>query len=416
MKIILVADHASIDFGGEAALPCHYFRVLLARDIDVFLVVHERSRSFLEKYFKGHKHRIFYVPDTKLHRLIHFVQKPLPDRLGYLTFGFMLRVLTQIQQKKRIRALITNKQETIIHQVIPVSPKESSLMYGFGVPVIYGPLNGGMNYPEHFSGYESRFVFWVNRIGRSFSGIMNILFPGKKEAALLLVANKRSEAALPKNLKGATRLLVDNAVDLSLWKPLPDKVTTTPTFVYVGRLIPLKGVDILLDAFFNACEQYGKMILHIIGDGVERKHLEQFVNNHASSVGEVKFEGWLQQVEITEFLSGARALVLPSLHDCGGVVLLEAMASSVAVIATNWGGPADYLDDTCGFLVDPISRVTLVDGFSNALLSLAKDPELARKMGIAGRCKVEQEYDWERKLDEMIEIYQEQLSNVIGSE
>jgi len=413
MRIILVADHASIDFGGEAALPCHYFRVLLARKVDVFLVVHSRSEAFLREHFSEHRQRILYVEDTKLHYSIDVCQRFFPDRLAYLSFGFILRTLTQVQQKKMIKQLVADSHAeqipVLIHQVIPVSPKAPSLMYGFGVPVIYGPLNGGMSYPPGFTGYESAVGLWFNAIGRRLSGVLNRILPGKREASLILVANQRSENALPKGLKGKVVQVVDNGVDLSLWTRFSTMSSASPSFVYVGRLIPLKGVDILLDAFFAACDQYGSMTLHIIGDGDERRRLEAIVAERAPANADVCFQGWLAQADIASFMEGARALVLPSLHDCGGAVLLEAMASSLAVIATNWGGPADYLDQDCGFLVDPSSRLDLVDGFRDALLLLANDPEKAKRMGEAGRRKVENEYDWERKMDEMLVIYREQL-------
>ncbi|MFT7389301.1 MAG: hypothetical protein ACI8VC_002567 [Candidatus Endobugula sp.] len=100
MEVILVAEHASIDFGGEAALPCHYFRILLSRNIDVCLIVHERSKPFLDDFFSCNQERIFYIKDSWLHRFLHSCLKPLPARLGGMTFGFALRMLTQILQKK----------------------------------------------------------------------------------------------------------------------------------------------------------------------------------------------------------------------------------------------------------------------------------------------------------------------------
>ena len=412
MKIILVADHASIDFGGEAALPCHYFRILLARAIDVELVVHERSKPFLEKSFHNHQANIHYIRDSQWHRLIYFFQQQLPTRIGYLSFGFLLRTLTQIQQKHLVSQLISDPSNTVVHQVIPVSPKAPSMLFNMGVPVAFGPLNGGMTYPNAFSYYEGRLSNGFNRIGRLFSGLINRCFPGKLQANMIMVANERTKAALPKGLTGDVRIIVENGVDLSVWNKTPTAAEKTPPqFIYIGRLVDWKAVDLLLTAFYQACEPFGKMALHIVGDGSERDTLEGMVSQHHNSNAQVIFHGWLPQRDIAPLLSRARALVLPSLYECGGAVVLEAMASSIAVISTNWGGPTDYLDSRCGLLVEPSSREALITGFKEAMLTLAQQPETAQQMGIAGRKKVEEQYNWERKVDEVMAIYQELLTS-----
>jgi len=86
-------------------------------------------------------------------------------------------------------------------------------------------------------------------------------------------------------------------------------------------------------------------------------------------------------------------------------VVLEAMASALPVIATRWGGPADYLDDDCGILIEPTGRRFLVQELASAMTRLANDRPLRERLGANGRKKVEREYDWERKLDRMLEIY-----------
>ncbi len=75
------------------------------------------------------------------------------------------------------------------------------------------------------------------------------------------------------------------------------------------------------------------------------------------------------------------------------------------VIATNWGGPADYIDSSCGILVAPANRDSFIAGLAHAMQTLALDPALRRTLGDAGRAKVMREYDWERKVDRILEIY-----------
>ncbi|MEL6165989.1 MAG: glycosyltransferase, partial [Cyanobacteria bacterium J06628_3] len=75
------------------------------------------------------------------------------------------------------------------------------------------------------------------------------------------------------------------------------------------------------------------------------------------------------------------------------------------VIATKWGGPVDYLDESCGILIEPTSKAVLVKGFINAMQKLAQEPQLRLQLGEAAKERVRQHFDWERKIDRILEIY-----------
>ena len=65
--------------------------------------------------------------------------------------------------------------------------------------------------------------------------------------------------------------------------------------------------------------------------------------------------------------------------------MLEAMATGTPVIATRWGGPADYLDASCGLLVEPSSREALIQGLAGAMQKLIAEPGLGRRFGNQGK-------------------------------
>lgn len=415
-RILLVAEHASAKFGGEAALALHYYRVLRARGQKVWLVAHERTRAELMTLFPNDADFMCFVADTKWHRLLWRVGQKLPTRLANFSTGFVMRVLSQLVQRKLIKQLVQSKGITVIHQPMPVSPKEPSLIYDLGAPVIIGPMNGGMDYPPAFKTMQSRLGATALWLGRSAASVMNRLMPGKRKAALLLVANERTKQALPSCLQAVeVQILVENGVNLSLWKDVPRTAERSPLepthFVFMGRLIALKAVDLLLVAFAQAARQ-APMSLSIVGDGVERQHLERLATDlglmgAARQAGKVHFSGWLPQESCAAVLRESDALVLPSLHECGGAVVLEAMAMALPAIATNWGGPADYLDSSCGILVDPTSRDGLVSGLRDALQTLAKQPDLRVSMGRVGRQKIIDQFDWEVKVDRILEFYRQ---------
>jgi glycosyltransferase involved in cell wall biosynthesis len=414
LRVLIVAEHASLKFGGEAALPLHYYRILRRRRIPVWLVVHERTRGELESLFPLDRDRIVFVPDTKAHLFVWRLSQLLPDRISSFTAGFLLRYLTQVAQRREIRRLLREHAISVIHQPIPVSPKEPSLIFGMNVPVIMGPMNGGMHYPPGFLKLQTRTERLALATGRRLADFMNYLLPGKREAAMLLVANERTRAALPRGVCSNVVMLVENGVDLTLWNvpktSANDSTSAIAHFVFMGRLVDWKAVDLLLLAYKRASTQT-PMTLSIIGSGDERVNLEQMarsldiLDERNGQPGKVCFLGWMSQTDCAGQLARCDALVLPSMAECGGAVVLEAMAMEVPVIATAWGGPLDYLDSSCGILVEPSSKEPFVDDLALALIRLATHPQDRRAMGRAGRLKIIRDFDWETKVDRMLEHY-----------
>lgn len=416
LKVVIVSEHASARFGGEAALPLHYFRVLRARGQPVWLVTHSRTRDELTQLFPGET-RIHYIEDTRLNRLMWRIAQRLPAQIAYFTVGFVSRFSTQLAQRRVVRRLVQEHGIELVHQPMPVSPREPSMMFGVGAPVLIGPMNGGMDYPPAFGRHRGAVERSLLAIGRWSAAVLNLLMPGKRRAATLLVANERTRAALPAGVCPHVVEVVENGVDLSLWRepqaaPRGPREGGVPTFAFVGRLVDWKAVDLLLEAF-RIASQRARMGLVIIGDGVQRASLERLADHLCIAAagtpeGEgVRFTGWLPQSVCADRLREADALVLPSLLECGGAVVLEAMAMGKPVIATAWGGPLDYLDERCGVLVRPTGREALVRGLADAMVRLAASPELRETMGRHGREKAMQDYDWEVKVDRVMALYRE---------
>jgi glycosyltransferase involved in cell wall biosynthesis len=414
LRVCIVAENASFRFGGEASLPLHYFSRLLKRGEEAWLIIHGRTRPELEALFPADQGRIQYIPDRWYHKLIWQLSRPLPRRVAEATFGTLMVLINQLIQRSMVRQLIRDHGITVVHQPIPVSPKAPSFISGLHVPVVIGPMNGGMDYPAAFRAAESLFTRITVALGRSSANLVNSLIPGKKQARLLLVANPRTRQALPSSITGEVIEIPENGVDLGIWTP-PVSMRTPllvdaqpPRFVFVGRLVDWKRLDFVLRALANIPSAQ----LEVVGDGAMRAPWAAL----AESLGiadRVRWIGWLPQPECAALLRGATALLLPSIYECGGAVVLEAMACGLPVIATAWGGPADYIDETCGILVNPTNPETIQAGFEAAMQTLIADPQLRGQLGAAGRQRVEQHYDWDKKIDRILELYEELYEKAI---
>lgn len=407
MKVLIVAPNASAKFGGEAILPLHYFTRLPAVGVDTYMIVHERTRPELETLLGDRFCNVSFVTDTQVHKFLWRCSTFFPERIRTFTFGFLLSLLTQFEQRKIARKLIKEIGIDIVHVPIQVSPKLPSVIHSLGVPVVIGPLNGGMEFPpafKHLQGFLER-NFTV--LARATSDVINRIFPGKRRATTLLVANERTRRALP-GTRAHVEIFVENGVDLSLFSSNLNSnaaVQKDITFIFIGRLVDWKCVDILLEAAALVRKQSCDFRLEIIGDGIEYENLRKLSKKlYIDDI--VQFRGFLPQIECAKYLSKCCCLVLPSVYECGGAVVLEAMAMAKPTIASNWGGPADYLDQDTGILIEPgPSRECFTKSFADAMLKLAQERELCLKLGKSAYQRVVQKYAWSKKVHSMKKIY-----------
>ncbi|MEP1356253.1 MAG: glycosyltransferase family 4 protein [Tateyamaria sp.] len=182
--------------------------------------------------------------------------------------------------------------------------------------------------------------------------------------------------------------IVHCAVAPEEYKP---KANSAPgkRIIFVGRLAAVKGVRVLLEAFEKVHADHPSAELVLVGDGMERADIE----THANALGcreKVRFTGYLSQTEVAEELARADLFALPSFAEGVPVVLMEAMASQLPVVATRIAGIPELVEDgTSGLVVPPGN----VEAFAQALHRLLDDPGGRMRMGSAGRAKVETEYN-----------------------
>jgi glycosyltransferase involved in cell wall biosynthesis len=174
------------------------------------------------------------------------------------------------------------------------------------------------------------------------------------------------------------------------------------TFAYVGRLWSGKGLTFLLDAFAELQElDVGKVTLLLVGDGLDEALLRKRCK--AKGLENVVFAGFQHDDVLPRFYGASDVFVSPTLGDPFGMVVLEAMACGLPVIAsTSAGEIADrVVDGVSGFLVPPANREELLD----RMTLLARDAELRRRMGKASVEKVEGQAPdmWAEAIEQAVE-------------
>jgi glycosyltransferase involved in cell wall biosynthesis len=323
--------------------------------------------------------RLQHATETWVHRVGLLWPYPLREVL----FLPLVHLITEYRLGLVTRRLSTTLQIDLIHQPVPVSPRARSFLYGQPVALVVGPMNGNLDYPPAFRRRYARFTRIIRRGRHVVSGILNYFFRGKSEAACLLAANERTAVALRHSFpKAQIEFLVENGVDLKAWsQPIVRTGESVPKFLFVGRLVHWKAVDILIDAFGSV---NGPAELVIIGDGPEKTKLSEQARDLQTPQRNIRFLGYLDHAGVRQEMADAVALVLPSLRESGGAVILEAMASSLPVISIKWGGPEDYVTSETGFLIEPLDSAYVVSSIAGQMDYLARNPKVARAMGERG--------------------------------
>lgn len=191
-------------------------------------------------------------------------------------------------------------------------------------------------------------------------------------------------------------VVIYNGVDL---RPYPDvqrkMAHWTKRFVVgtVARLEPEKGIAFLLHAFQKLLLLVPHARLMVVGDGTERRRLEWLAKRLAID-RQVQWVGFQQH--IPEWIQSFDCFVLPSVRrESFGIVLLEAMAATCPVIASNLGGiPEIVANNRTGILVEPGDAELLMQ----AMLFIYRHPDIALRLGLAGRARVEEHFTRDRML------------------
>jgi glycosyltransferase involved in cell wall biosynthesis len=237
-----------------------------------------------------------------------------------------------------------------------------------------------------------------------------------RRAAAVWVANASTRASLHPQANCISML--ENGVELSRFTPTPwpeaPSASNPLRIVFVGRLIPVKGVPMLLEAIERVRKEF-PVEAEILGDGPMRGEWEQ--EARARGVADiVKFAGNRSLDEVAEAMRRAHLFCLPSVRESGGAVLLEAMASNRPVAAVAYGGPAEVVDDGVGAAIAPTGRASVVESLVEVLRDVVRNPDAWRRRGEEGRRRAEREYGWDAKVDRAVEFYRKTRENAESAE
>jgi glycosyltransferase involved in cell wall biosynthesis len=236
-----------------------------------------------------------------------------------------------------------------------------------------------------------------------------------KNATLIVTVSKYSSRKIIKfyNVNRAKIRIVPNCVDTQHFKPSRScealrrqiGIDSKLCVLFVGRLIPRKGLLYLIEAAKRIIKEFSQTIFVIVGNGPLRNNL--LANLEKMSLSDkFVFLGDVNESELPAVYNCADVFALPSIQEGQGIALLEAQATAKPVVAFDVGGVSEViLDKETGLLVKLNSNE-----LAEAIMKLLASYSLREKMGIRGREFVSDNFSWDTCAQRMLQVYREALA------
>jgi glycosyltransferase involved in cell wall biosynthesis len=291
---------------------------------------------------------------------------------GALYFYYLLWQIGAYRLAKRLHA---QEKFDCVHHVTFVAYRQPSFMGGLGIPFIFGPVGGGESMPAVFR----RGIPWSGRIKEGARDLANILIAWDplmnhtfSRATLIACTTQETLARIPARFRG--KCIVQPAIGIS-----EIEIATPPAapvhqsqFLFIGRLLYWKGLHLILRALPQVKQTVPNASLKVIGKGSDRAWLGAIA--HQAGVGaSVEWIAAMKHDDVAQAYRESLAFVFPSLHDSGGMVVLEALAAGLPVVCLDLGGPGAMVNSSCGLVVEShqSSEEDVVSSLAHAMISLA---------------------------------------------
>lgn len=384
----------------------------LSRLVDTHVVTQVRNREAIERF--GWRHGVeFTALDSEA--MARPMWKIADFGRRHLGLGWTLITASQAFAYYQFEAMlwrefgerITRGEFDVVHRVTPLSPTTPSMLAArcrkAGVPFILGPLNGSVPWPKEFRAarhQEGEFLSYVRDAYKLLPG-----YRATRESAAVIIAGSRAVwDEMPDKYKEKCVYSPENAIDPLRFNKQATGAPDGPLRVcFVGRLVPYKGADMLLEACAPLLKA-GKVQLDIIGDGPELERLRSLVTE-LEVESNVELPGWIDHQEVQDRLVRSEVFGFPSVREFGGGVVLEAMALGLVPVILDYAGPSELVTPSTGYKVPMGTRDRVISDFREVLGKLSEDRESLRPLGERARQRVLAHFTWDAKARQTREVY-----------
>lgn len=422
LKVLLIAEQCNPDWASVPLVAWNYFQEL-NKFVDITLVTHQRNQSAIEK--TEHTKNTVFISESNLtkkyyglvSKIMSFLFKgktnwPLSHVLEYPIYAeFNHKVYQQFQAE-----ILAGKYD-IVHALTPMMPRYPvrAIQACKKTPFLLGPVNGGVPFPKGFQEKAREEFSYLN----FFRSLGRFLIPGYvetyKKATKILVGSSFTLDMLKQLFKlpeQQLELFYENGIPKTFLQPQSrqsEPADRRINLIFVGRLVPYKCADLVIEAIGRLEKTLQDRIsLTIVGDGSEKAKLETSVKDLGLE-DVVQFTGWIDHQKTSEYYKQSDIFCFPSIREFGGAVVLEAMACGLPCIVVNNGGIGEYVTESTGFKIEPISKEYVIQEMANKIEVLVNNQQLRSSMSGAAVTRA-QEFEWEAKAKKIVALYGELAS------
>lgn len=411
LRVLLIAEACNPTFTSVPLVGYNVARALAERgDLEITLVSHVRNQAALEIDPIAKLVTLSFIDSESIARPLYRLSKLLRGGQGLSwTTGTAMAWPSYMYFERKLFQKFKGEFELlkfdIVHRVTPLTPTVGSpLAQWIETPMVLGPLNGGLPWPAEYPELRNQEREWLVPVRGVYKHLPFFRSTYMRIAAVIS-GSRHTATEVPSYFSGKRFLMPENGIDTKKFPINREWVKPHAEFrfITVGRLVPYKGTDMVLEAMsgsqlLRACK------LIVIGDGPQRPALEAQVTALGLD-SSVRLAGWKTQIELADELRQAHAFTFPSLREFGGGVVLEAMACGLPCVVADYGGPAELVDRTCGILLPVLPRAEFVVQLRSAMEALVLDPDRCRAMSESGKDRARVEFTWEAKAEKINNVY-----------
>lgn len=412
-KKILVSAYGCEPFRGSEAGVGWNWVIQMAKKNELYVITRLNDKQKIEENIpndvRGSLH--FYYYDTNK---ILMKVKNKDKRLYLYYFFWQIGIIKIVRKLKKEIEFDYSMHLTFGSFWMP------TFLPFFDIPFIWGPIGGGDSVPKAYIKkfpLKQRLVQTFRYILIRTSAINPLVFIPARKAVAIICRTKNNIEVIPKKYRKKVEIMLETAMEGEVFDNKKNylEINDEVEVIITGRLIPLKNINAAIDAI-NKIKNKVKIHLTIIGKGEEKKHLEEMICNYQLEK-QILIEGQIPREELLKRLCKADIYFFPSLKEGGSWALMEGMAVGLPVVCLDWTGMGIITDDASAIRVKPSNYEQTVDEFAEALLRLSKDRELRQQMGLAGRNRIRDVYNWEIKGDYMEQLLEkiERQENETGN-
>ena len=410
MRALIIAELCNPEWVSVPLEGWSHYRAL-SKIADVHLVTQIRNRAALLRAGLIEGKDFTAIDSEKVAKPIHWVGEKLRGGKGKgWTTKMALSALSQPYFERVLwntfKQRLINKEFDVVHQLTPLSPtlpaRTAARCKRIGIPFCWGPLNGGVAWPKDFDTARRDEKEWLTYVRNAYK-----LLPGfsrsRGAASAIVIGSRDTWAQMPAKYYDKCVYIPENAIDPERFSKLRTRTATNPIrAIFVGRLVPYKGADMLLEAV-EPLAKAGKVVLDIIGDGPQMQLLKDRIATN--NIPGVTLHGFVKHTELQDKLIEADVFTFPSIREFGGAVALEAMAVGVPAIVPDYGGLGELVNNDTGWLIPMGSRASIIEKLRSILTDLSNNPEQIDTKAPLAIQRAKTLFTWDAKAQQTMQVW-----------